>query len=130
MEGPTGRGIPVDTGPSGGTPDIGPIPPIGVGGVTPTFREAWKACNLACISFGIPPENVFVGGLRAALRETRGAGNGLAGSDNERSDGTARGIPLREDEGVLRSSATIGNSGCDEPGGSDIAEGCLVFRQS
>ena len=94
MEGPAGRAIPVDIGPRGGPPVIGPIPLIAIGGVIPTFRDAWKACNLACISFGIPPENVFVGGLRAALRETRGAGNGVAGSDNERSDGTARGIPV------------------------------------
>ena len=97
-----------------------------MGKVIPTFRDTWK---VSCISFGIPPENVFVGGLRVALRGGGGAGKGFARSDNEQSDGNERVIPVWEDGAGLTSSVVTGNSACDEPGGSDIAEGCPVFDQ-
>lgn len=79
------------------------------------------------MSFGNPPENVFVGGLsglRAALREARGAGKGFEESDKDRSDGTERGTPASGGDGGLLSPGVIGDSGGDEPGESDIFEVC------
>ena len=55
------------------------------------------------------------------MREARGAGEeGLAESDNDRSEGTERGTPMSAGDWELLSPGVVGDSGGGVPGESDI----------